>query len=123
MTSVVASRYAVVIHAMWETPPRSPTMVGIAVDTIVWSRAAMSMPASSAEKMRLTRRRVRTIGGAVRSVGGACTGISIGRTSAPRVRGAGGADGGVRRLAGSRKARLERVPRLLEEVGEGDREV
>src|SRR5215212_4725872 len=47
---------------MWETPPRSPTMVGIAVETMVWSRAAVSMPARRAPKIVLIRRRVRTIG-------------------------------------------------------------
>jgi hypothetical protein len=50
-------------------------MVGIAVETIVWSSAAMSIPASSAEKIRLTRRRVRTIGGGAEA-SGACTGVS-----------------------------------------------
>src|SRR3954447_16803295 len=57
---------------MCETPPRSPTIVGMAVETIVWSRLDISMPASSAEKMMLIRRRVSTIGGAATSVGGAC---------------------------------------------------
>src|SRR4051794_32823665 len=93
MTSVVASRKAVVTHAMWETPPSSPTIVGIDVDTIVWSRAAMSMPASSALKMMLIRRRVRTIGGAERSGGGPCTEVlfrSFGGAAGARRRGGGG---------------------------------
>src|SRR3954451_21839772 len=64
MTRVLASRYAVVTQAMCDTPPRSPTMVGIAVETIVWSRLDTSIPASSAAKMTLMRRRVRTSGGA-----------------------------------------------------------
>src|SRR3954462_12877272 len=64
MTRVLASRFAVVTQAMCDTPPRSPTMVGIAVETIVWSRLDTSMPASSAAKMTLMRRRVRTSGGA-----------------------------------------------------------
>ena len=38
--TVVASRYAVITQAMCEPPLRSPTMVGSAVDTIVWSSAA-----------------------------------------------------------------------------------
>src|SRR3954447_24264182 len=105
MTRVVASRYAVFIQAMCETPPRSPTIVGIAVETMVWSRAAMSMPASSAEKMMLIRRRVRTIGGADMSVGGACKRCLLGRAAVPRARGTGGADdvgrsGGGRDQAG-----------------------
>src|SRR5919112_859660 len=51
MTMVVARRYAVVIHAWCSTPPSLPTMVGIAVETMVWSRLESSMPAISAEKM------------------------------------------------------------------------
>src|SRR5215218_7030724 len=111
---------------MCETPPRSPTMVGIAVETIVWSRAAISMPASSAEKIRLTRRRVRTMGGAARSAVGACTGISIGRTSVPRVRGTGGGADGDGRSGGSGRGResgLEGVPRFVHEVGERGGEI
>src|SRR5919112_3513733 len=77
MTRVVASRYAVVTQAMCETPPRSPTIVGIAVETMVWSRLETSIPAISAAKTRLIRRRVRTNGGASSvAVGvGACTGL------------------------------------------------
>src|SRR3954452_19278775 len=74
---------------MWATPPRSPTMVGIDVATIVWSSAAMSMPASRAEKIRLIRRLVRTIGGGL-SGSGAGKRALLGRAGpAPRVRGAG----------------------------------
>src|SRR3954468_17790525 len=94
---------------MWETPPRSPTMVGIAVETMVWSRLDMSMPASRAEKIRLIRRRVSTIGGAAGSVGGAGTGT-------PRVgrRGRGGAaeergDDAGRSRVGQRFSRAERA--------------
>src|SRR5918997_4313563 len=106
MTSVVASRYAVVTHAMCDTPPSSPTIVGIDVDTIVWSRAAMSMPARSAPKMTLMRRRVRTMGGAEGS-GGACTEVlfrSFGGAAGARHRGGAddaGRSGGQRRGAGS----------------------
>src|SRR3954462_4752787 len=126
MTSVVASRYAVVIHAMCETPPRSPTMVGIAVETIVWSRAAMSMPASRAPKITLIRRRVRTIGvapGSADSVVGAsnctpheldgatgawCRVLRGGRRCPPVVR---GSAAGRRREAGG-----QQVPGLVEEI-------
>src|SRR3954470_1959918 len=62
---------------MCETPLRSPTIVGIAVETIVWSRLDTSMPAISAEKIRLIRRRVSTMGAAAPAgatvVGGADT--------------------------------------------------
>src|SRR3954451_25269048 len=102
---------------MCETPPRSPTMVGIAVETIVWSSAAMSMPASRAEKIRLIRRRVRTIGGAADiSAGGACTECSIGRTSVPRVRGTGSA-GWYGEPGG------QGVPRLGDQIGQRGGEV
>src|SRR5690349_20092775 len=56
MTIVVARMYAVVIHTWCETPPSSPTIVGMAVDTIVWSRLDSSMPAIRAEKMIQMRR-------------------------------------------------------------------
>src|SRR5215212_10226286 len=76
---------------MCETPPRSPTIVGIAVETIVWSRLDTSMPAISAEKIRLIRRRVSTMGAAAPDgatvVGGADTRLLEGfRTLRPRVR-------------------------------------
>src|SRR4051812_50107105 len=61
---------------MCETPPSSPTIVGIAVDTMVWSSAAISIPASSAEKMMLIRRRVSTMTGAAVSGGGGCMGAA-----------------------------------------------
>jgi len=38
MPTVIASVYAVMTHAMCSTPDRSPTMVGRAVATIVWSK-------------------------------------------------------------------------------------
>src|SRR3954470_11826860 len=118
---------------MWETPPRSPTIVGIAVETIVWSRLDISMPASRAEKIRLIRRRVRTIGGGAtaslgrESVGGACNG-------SPRS--FVGAAGARHRRSGRRRplrwfgklvvgsARRggqpggEQVPRLVDEAGQ-----
>ena len=46
--AVVASRYAVITQEMWFSPPRSPTIVGRAVDTMVWSSAASRMPSISA---------------------------------------------------------------------------
>ena len=45
-------------QAMWEPPLRSPTIVGSAVDTIVWSSAASSMPSMSAPMMSRMRRRL-----------------------------------------------------------------
>src|SRR3954452_23417187 len=110
---------------MWETPPRSPTTVGIAVETMVWSRLDMSMPASRAEKIRLIRRRVSTIGGAAGSVGGACTGDSSGsdvgaagarqtsERTTPAARGWG--RGSVGR---SGQSCDQHVPRLVDEAGE-----
>src|SRR5215217_1376756 len=138
MTSVVASRYAVVIHAMCETPPRSPTMVGIAVETMVWSRAAMSMPARRALKIRLIRRRVRTIGaapGSVNSVVGASKVHSLVRngrrhgcaapgertTAAARVGQFGWVSSGGSVRSG--KARRQQAPGLVEKVGQGGGEV
>ena len=54
---VDASTYAVVTHSMWSTPPSSPTMVGRAVDTIVWSSELTNMasmsPANTAMSERL----------------------------------------------------------------------
>ena len=50
---VSASRYAVTTQDRWEAPPRSPTMVGSAVPTIVWSSAASSMPTATVTKTAL----------------------------------------------------------------------
>src|SRR4029453_17195372 len=47
-TTVDASRYEVTTHERCSRPPRSPTIVGSAVDTIVWSSAARNMPRPSA---------------------------------------------------------------------------
>src|SRR5579875_510150 len=52
--TVDASRYAVTTHESWSTPPRSPTIVGRAVATTVWSRDASSIPSISAPKIRRT---------------------------------------------------------------------
>jgi len=45
--TVVVNRYAVTTHDRFCTSPSSPTIVGSAVDTIVWSSAASSIPAIS----------------------------------------------------------------------------
>ena len=39
-------------HESWSRPPRSPTIVGSAVDTIVWSSDASSIASRSPEKVR-----------------------------------------------------------------------
>ncbi len=54
--TVVASRYAVITQAMCDPPRRSPTIVGSAVDTMVWSSAASSMPSIRAPIIRKIRR-------------------------------------------------------------------
>src|SRR4051795_3566635 len=48
--AVVASRYDVTTHERWLRPPRSPTIVGSAVETIVWSSAARNIPSIRAPK-------------------------------------------------------------------------
>ena len=53
--TVEESRYAVTTQERSETPPRSPTIVGNAVETIVWSSEASSRTSRSAPKMRRTR--------------------------------------------------------------------
>src|SRR3954470_20211215 len=109
---------------MWETPPRSPTMVGIAVETMVWSRLDMSMPASRAEKIRLIRRRVSTIGGAAGWGGGACAGLlgaDVGAAGArqARERTTPAARGWGRGSVGrSGQSCDQHVPRLVDEAGE-----
>src|SRR3954469_20633103 len=55
VTIVTASRYAVTTHDRCARPPRSPTIVGSAVETIVWSSDASSITSSSAPKIRRTR--------------------------------------------------------------------
>src|SRR5437016_411432 len=64
--TVAASKYEVTTQERWLRPPRSPTIVGSAVETIVWSSAARNMPSISATK---TMRRARPRSGA--SVAGA----------------------------------------------------
>src|SRR3954471_3005443 len=55
MVTVAASMYAVTTQASRSMPPRSPTIVGSAVETIVWSSDASSITSSSAPKIRRTR--------------------------------------------------------------------
>src|SRR6185437_6174010 len=54
--TVDASRYEVTTQERWLSPPRSPTIVGSATETIVWSSAARNMPSISA--MKTVRRAV-----------------------------------------------------------------
>ena len=62
-----------VIQAWCSTPPSLPTMVGMAVETMVWSRLESSMPAIRAEKMIQMRFWVSSSGSAAagRTDGGA----------------------------------------------------
>src|SRR5579864_7505134 len=55
VTAVWASRNALVTHDRWVRPPRSLTIVGSAVATIVWSSAARSSTSISAPKITRTR--------------------------------------------------------------------
>src|SRR4051812_29005224 len=55
VTIVTASRYAVTTQLMWSRPPRSPTIVGSAVETIVWSSEASSITTSRAPITNPTR--------------------------------------------------------------------
>src|SRR3954451_8543647 len=54
--AVDASRYAVTTQERCCRPPRSATMVGRAIETMVWSSAARSMPRSRAPRMSQRRR-------------------------------------------------------------------
>ena len=58
--AVVASRYAVTTQDRWLRPPRSPTMVGSAVATMVWSSAASRIASMRAVKMMSRPPRGRT---------------------------------------------------------------
>ena len=46
-------------HDRWLSPPSSPTIVGRAVETIVWSSAARNMPSISAAKIGASARPLR----------------------------------------------------------------
>ena len=56
--TVSASRYDDTTHDRWLAPPRSPTIVGSAVDTIVWSSAESNMPSSTVQNTRFICRRL-----------------------------------------------------------------
>src|SRR5947209_7511590 len=53
---------------MCESPPRSPTIVGSAVETIVWSSAAISMTSISPAKTTITLRPSRWVGATAAAV-------------------------------------------------------
>ncbi len=83
VATVSARRYAVTTHDMCAAPPRSDTIVGSAVPTIVWSSAASSMPSMIVTKTTLRRRRSSTGGCA-----GGCTVsvVVVTRTASHRER-------------------------------------
>src|SRR3954451_13086104 len=60
MVTVAPTRYAVTTHESWSRPPRSPTIVGSAVATIVWSSDASSIASRRPPKVSMTWRRVRS---------------------------------------------------------------
>ena len=70
---VSASRYDDTTHEMCPAPPRSPTIVGSAVDTMVWSSAESNMPSSTVRNTRFIRRRSRPESGA----GAAATSVAM----------------------------------------------
>ena len=53
IVTVAARRYAVTTQESWSMPPRSPTIVGSAVETIVWSSEARSIASSRPVKVSL----------------------------------------------------------------------
>src|SRR5689334_6063447 len=65
---------------MCAAPPRSATMVGSAVPTMVWSRAASSIPSMIVTKTML-RRRLSSTGGAAAASTGARSVVVTGRPS------------------------------------------
>src|SRR3954463_3430611 len=67
---------------MWFRPPRSPTIVGSAVATIVWSRAASSITSTSPPKMTRT---LRWAGGAARGSSVAARAQSYGALKSPQL--------------------------------------
>ncbi len=50
---VSARRYDETTHDRWPPPPRSPTIEGSAVETMVWSSAASSIPSATVVKTRM----------------------------------------------------------------------
>src|SRR3954464_8273679 len=63
IVTVAASRYAVTTHERRSMPPSSPTIVGSAVETIVWSSDASSI--TSIRPLTTTRMRRRSVARAV----------------------------------------------------------
>src|SRR3954470_24469510 len=55
IVTVAARRYAVTTHERRSMPPSSPTIVGRAVDTIVWSSDARSIASRRPENVRSVR--------------------------------------------------------------------
>jgi hypothetical protein len=51
VVTVEANMYAVTTQDRWAAPPRSRTMVGSAVDTMVWSKEASSIASISPLKI------------------------------------------------------------------------
>src|SRR3954452_20628208 len=77
VTTVTASRYAVTTHEMCSRPPRSPTIVGSAVETIVWSSDASSITSirplmTTATRGRSAVTRARGLGDPPRPPGRLC---------------------------------------------------
>ena len=52
MAMVMVTRKAEMTQLMWSTPPSSPTMVGSAVEKIIWPRELINMVRTRAEKIR-----------------------------------------------------------------------
>lgn len=77
VATVSASRYAVTTHDMCAAPPRSDTIVGSAVPTIVWSSAASSMPSTIVAKTMLRRRLSSTGGPGAPAAGGAASSVIV----------------------------------------------
>ena len=57
VVTVEASTYAVTTQDRWVTPPRSPTILGSAVETTSWSSMASMIASSSPGRMISTSRR------------------------------------------------------------------
>ena len=74
--AVLANRYDVMTHDSRSLRWKSPTMVGSAVETIVWSRAARNMPSISPDMITRIWRWVNPVS----STGGAIAVALIGRS-------------------------------------------
>ena len=62
IVTVAPSRYAVTTQESWSIPPSSPTIVGSAVETIVWSSEASSIASSRPANVSRTRAGLRAPG-------------------------------------------------------------